>query len=127
MTVKTAAQLTRERVEFNGLDAIAEELVTQPLGTRYAVVAFDVKRVSDEIAEGGQKIPTVQFTHIEPVRGDLAERVREMLAERYQDRTGKSLDGDPTLLDGWTPGEPSDAELLAEARERREAQDGGES
>ncbi|MDG4791897.1 hypothetical protein O7626_39475 [Micromonospora sp. WMMD1102] len=122
MTVKTSAQLTRERREFSGLDSIADELVEQPRGTRYAVVAYDVKRVSDEIAEGGEKIPTVQFTHIEPVRGDLEATVKRILAERYKDRTGKDLDGDPALFD--VVPEAGAEELLAERAEAQAAQDG---
>ncbi|TDC35675.1 hypothetical protein E1211_15325 [Micromonospora sp. 15K316] len=124
MTVKISAQLTRERKEFNGLDRIERELVDQPRGVRYAVVAFEVKRVSDEIDEGVE-IPTIRLSHIEPVDGVQADRVRDMLAERYQDRTGKTLEGDPTLFDvvdgeREVP-EPSGAELLAEHREAREA------
>ena len=124
MAVKIAAQLTRANREFNGLDRIAQELVDQPHGTRYAVVAFEVKRVTDEVDEG-VKIPTAQIAHIEPVDADDL-RVREILAERYQDRTGKSLDGDPTLFDEVVDGdgqrqvpEAGADELLAEHREEQ--------
>lgn len=132
MAVKTSAQLTRENKEFNGLDRIADELIEQRHGVRYAVVAFKVKRVSDEVDEGIE-VPTVQFTHIEPVDGVQADRVRDILAERYKDRTGKSLDGDPTLFD-VAPGEGGGdgdgerrvpeagaAEIMAEREERKAA------
>ncbi|MEV4846117.1 hypothetical protein AB0K20_23230 [Micromonospora matsumotoense] len=132
MAVKMAAQLTRAQREFNGLDRIERELLDQRRGVRYAVVSFHVKRVSDEIDEGVE-IPTVQITHIEPVDGDDADRVREMLADRYKDRTGKSLDGDPTLFDvvpgdgdgqddeqGTVP-EPDADELMARRAERQAA------
>lgn len=123
MAVKMAAQLTRAQREFNGLDRIEQELIDQPRGTRYAVVAYTVKRVSDEIDEGVE-IPTVQIGHIEPVDGVQAERVRDILAERYQDRTGKSLEGDPTLFDVVDDGErqvpeAGADELLAEHREEQ--------
>lgn len=128
MAVKTSAQLTRDKREFNGLDRIADELIAQPRGVRYAVVAYTVKRVSDEVDEG-VKIPTVQIVHIEPLDAD-DERAREILAERYQDRTGKTLDGDPTLFD-VAPGEAEDGErevpeasaeeILAEREERKAA------
>jgi sirohydrochlorin ferrochelatase len=126
-----SAQLTRAQREFNGLDRIADQLIDQPRGTRYAVVAYEVKRVTDEIDEGVE-IPTVQISHIEPVDGVQAERVREILGERYQDRTGKSLEGDPTLFD-VAPGEsgpdsdaervpePSGDELMARRAERKAA------
>ncbi|QDY06138.1 hypothetical protein FJK98_02310 [Micromonospora sp. HM134] len=137
MAVKMAAQLTRAQREFNGLDRIERELLDQRRGTRYAVVAYHVKRVSDEIDEGVE-IPTVQITHIEPVEGSDADRVRELLADRYKDRTGKSLDGDPTLFDvvpgGGDEGqdeeqdgeqdgvpEPSGDELMARRDERNAA------
>lgn len=130
MAVKMSAQLTRAQREFNGLDRIADQLIDQPRGTRYAVVAYSVKRVTDEVDEGVE-IPTVQISHIEPVEGSDADRVREILADRYHDRTGKSLDGDPTLFDvapgddqgdddAGTP-EPSADELMARRAERKSA------
>lgn len=128
MAVKISAQLTRANREFNGLDRIEAELVDQPRGERYAVVRYGVKRVTGEIDEGVE-IPTVQINHIEPVEGTQADRVREILAERYQDRTGKSLEGDPTLFDVVDePGggerqvpEASADELMAERAERKAA------
>ena len=124
MAVKISAQLTRERKEFNGLDRIADELIDQPHGLRYATIAYTVKRVSDEVDEG-VKIPTVQIVQIEPAPKD-DDRDRELLAERYQDRTGKSLDGDPTLFDDVVDGggqrvvpEASADELMAERAERK--------
>lgn len=140
MAVKMSAQLTRAQREFNGLDRIADQLIDQPRGTRYAVVAYEVKRVTDEIDEGVE-IPTVQISHIEPVDGSDADRVRGILADRYHDRTGKSLDGDPTLFDvvpGDGQGDDADGppeaeadELMARRKERKEARlpafsDGGD-
>ncbi|MEV4197047.1 hypothetical protein [Micromonospora globbae] len=127
MAVKISAQLTRANREFNGLDRIETELVDQPRGERYAVVRYGVKRVTDEVDEGVE-IPTVQIHHIEPVDGMQADRVREILAERYKDRTGKSLEGDPTLFDvvdgdgqRQVP-EASADEILAERAERKAAE-----
>lgn len=131
MTVKISAQLGRAQREFNGLDRIVDELIAQRHGTRYAVVAYEVKRVTDEVDEG-VNIPTVQVSHIEPVTGGDADRVREILADRYHDRTGKTLDGDPTLFD-VVPGdgqgdgerqvpEASADEILAERAERKAAE-----
>ncbi|MFI6819755.1 hypothetical protein ACIBJE_02235 [Micromonospora sp. NPDC050187] len=128
MTVKISAQLTRERKEFNGLDRMHDELVDQPRGVRYAVVAYEVLRVAEEIPEG-VNIPTIRLSHIEPVDGSDADRVREILADRYHDRTGKSLEGDPKLFDvvpgdgqgdGGVP-EPSGDELMARRAERKAA------
>lgn len=127
MTVKMAAKLTRERQAYNGLDSIQGELITSPHGTRYAVVSFEVLRHQVEI-EDGETIPTVRITHIEPVRDGLADQVRGILAERYADRTGKSLDEerDPTLFDvagdgGREVPEASAEEILAEHEERKAA------
>lgn len=129
MAVKIAAQLTGNRKEFNGLNRIESELIEQRHGTRYAVVAYEVRRVSDEIDEGVE-IPTIRISHIEPVDGVQADRVRELLGERYKDRTGKSLEGDPALFD-VTDGprevpEASGEELLAEHREARAAEQAGQ-
>ncbi|QLQ37965.1 hypothetical protein [Micromonospora robiginosa] len=126
MAVKIAAQLTGANREFNGLNRIEHELVDQPRGTRYAVVAYEVKRVTDEVDEG-VKIPTATIAHIEPLDSD-DERARDLLAELYKDRTGKSLDGDPTLFDSVVPDgderevpEASADEILAERAERKTA------
>nr|MDT0658059.1 hypothetical protein [Micromonospora sp. DSM 115978] len=129
MTVKIAAKLTRERSSFNGLDRLQEELVDQPHGTRYAVVAYEVLRTTVEIEEG-ITVPTVQITHIEPVRDATADTVKEILAGAYKDRTGKALDEEPASLFDVVPGdgdervvpEPSGEELLAEHRERKAAE-----
>jgi hypothetical protein len=130
MTVRIAAKLTKERQSFNGLDAIQDELVDQPHGTRYAVVAYEVLRTTAEI-EDGETYPTIRLSHIEPVRDGHADRVKEILAERYKDRTGKSAEPDPTLFDvtdGDGPREVPEAsaeELLAEHREARAAEQAG--
>lgn len=125
MAVKISAQLTGERKEMNGLNRIEAELLAQRHGTRYAVIAFEVRRVSDEIDEGVE-IPTIRIAHIEPVSGPEADQVREMLASAYRDRTGKSLEGDPTLFDVTDDGprevpEADGAEILAERAERKAA------
>ncbi|MEV4271961.1 hypothetical protein [Micromonospora aurantiaca (nom. illeg.)] len=130
MAVKIAAQLTGANREFNGLNRIEHELVDRPRGTRYAVVAYEVKRVTDEVDEG-VKIPTATIAHIEPLDSD-DERARDLLAELYKDRTGKSLDGDPTLFDSVVPGGEADGErevpeasadeLMAERAERKAAE-----
>ncbi|WFE41926.1 hypothetical protein [Micromonospora sp. WMMD998] len=145
MAVKLSAQLTGENRELNGLNLIEQTLIDQPRGERYAVVRYAVKRVSDEIDEGVH-VATAKIVHIEPVDGAVADRVRDILAERYKDRTGKSLDGDPTLFDSVVPGgeqddeqddgerevpEASAEELMAERDERKAAglpafSDGGE-
>ncbi|MER7164522.1 hypothetical protein ABT336_00365 [Micromonospora sp. NPDC000207] len=126
VAVKIAAQLTRANREFNGLDRIEEQLIAQPRGTRYALIAYDIKRVSDEVTEG-VKIPTAEIIHIEPVEGERADQVRQMLAEEYEDRTGKSLEGDPTLFDVAPDDErqvpeASADELMAERAEAKAAE-----
>ncbi|SCL32142.1 hypothetical protein GA0070616_4395 [Micromonospora nigra] len=129
MAVKISAQLTGTNREWNGLNRIEEQLVDQPRGDRYAVVRYGVKRVADEISEG-VKIPTAEIVHIEPVEGELADRVREILAQEYEDRTGKSIEPEPTLFDvapggeggngGGVPEESAD-ELMARRAERKAA------
>lgn len=125
MAVKLSAQLTGAQRELNGLNLIEQALIDQPRGERYAVVRYGVKRVSDEI-DDGVHVATAKIVHIEPVDGVLADQVRNILAERYQDRTGKSLDGDPTLFDGVADDGPREVpeagadEILAEHRENKE-------
>lgn len=130
MAVKLSAQLTGENRELNGLNHIEQELIERPRGERFAVVRYGVRRVSDEIDEGVH-VATAKIVHIEPVDGSDADRVREILADRYHDRTGKSLDGDPTLFD-VVPGDGQDDdadgppeaeadELMARRAERQAA------
>lgn len=129
MAVKISAQLTGEQKEFNGLNRIEAELLQQRHGTRYAVIAFEVRRVSDEIDEG-VSIPTIRISHIEPVAGAQADQVQRMLGDAYKDRTGKDLGGDPTLFDditgdGQEVPEASGEELMAERAERKAAEASG--
>lgn len=126
MTVKVSAKLTREEQDRNGLDRLRAELVDQPHGRRYAVIAFEVLRVTKEVADG-EEIPTVRLVHIEPLADSQADAAKVLLEEAYAERTGKNPQQE---FDFGVPGPDgervvppaSGEEILAEREERLNAE-----
>lgn len=88
--VKTSASFTKATQPYNGLtaDQLVNELIDQPHGRRYAVVAFEVLRITEEIEEG-TKVPTVKFVQIEPLEGEAADVAKRLMEEAYNTRTGR--------------------------------------
>lgn len=102
MSVKIKASITKEDRPFNGLNAIAEQLVADPKQGHY-VVAY-IKPVNYEVdAEDGTETPKVRFVRIEPCADDDAKTVQEILERLYTDRTGGG--SQDTLFDEGNRGE----------------------
>lgn len=123
--VKIAAQFTQDRKPYNGLseDKHVAALIEEPQERRYALVAYDVRRITEEI-EDGTEIPTVNFVQIEPVDGELAGRVKADMERLYQARTGRDDEPQPSLFDGDGERVVPDAsgeEILAERAEANAA------
>jgi hypothetical protein len=125
--VKLAAQFTKATQPYNGLteDKHVAELIDEPHGRRYALIAYDVLRVSDEIKDGTQ-VPTVDLVWIEPVSGKEADDQAARMKELFKERNGReeSEEPDPTLFDGVP--EASGEEIVAELDERRAEREQGE-
>jgi hypothetical protein len=87
VTVKIAGQFTKETRDRNGLTPIADKIVADHHDwSCYGIVRLEGARLSEERRDGWVKHPTVAICHIEPVDGDDAAVIEEMLARRYQAR-----------------------------------------
>jgi hypothetical protein len=129
--VKLAAKFTKDQQPYNGLtdDKHVAELIDQPHERRYALVAYDVRRITEEI-EDGTEVPTVNLVHIEPLTGERAVKAKAEMKEMFHERTGRSDEPDPGLFETDVDGnpvvpEPDGEELLAEHREAKAAEAGG--
>lgn len=86
MTVKLLGQLPKS---YNGIDPIAEALLTEPKKLRVAIIFFDCPRiVEDTYAAIDSKEPIIRIKRIESIMGDDEEIVKEMLLRTYETRVG---------------------------------------
>jgi len=101
--VNLSGSFKRDERPFNGIEAIAEELLDEKLGHEsYFVVAEIKPHTYVYHADDGSKIPTVRFTHIEVVHTDDDEKaVKALLNRYYTERTGGEMPA--TLFDDQDP------------------------
>jgi hypothetical protein len=109
-TVKLAAKLADDKQDRNGLEAIADDILADHTGRWIVAAIIEPVRITEEIAKGGVKTPTVRVVHIEPMLGDNTEAVRALINGAYESRTGRT----PLPLDelATAAGDGKDAELL---------------
>jgi hypothetical protein len=121
--VNIAATFKKAERPMNGLEAIVDKLVDERLmHAEYVVVATVRPKFAKIDAEDGSRTPTVKFDHIEVLEDDAADDARKLLAERYEERTGRGEQPPMDFgVDGGVP-EASGEEILAERREAREAE-----
>lgn len=102
MTVNIAATFKRDERENNGLTAIADQLIEEPL-TRHVVVGLiETKRVTKDVADDTET-PTIKFVMLEPLDGAPAKTAQDLLNAARMARLGRGTD--PTLLDSVGPEE----------------------
>jgi hypothetical protein len=91
MSVKIAAQFTKERRGDNGLDAIVGDLIKEPGERRFLIAEYHCPRASEEFDEGGVRVPTVALDRIEPVLDaeDVAT-VEAILKKAYAARSSEA-------------------------------------
>lgn len=89
MTVNIAGTFKKDERELNGLEAIAEDLIGNPLERRVVAALVETKRVVEDFADGGSKRVVTSIVHIEPLTGDAATDARKYLDEAYRARTGR--------------------------------------
>ncbi len=90
MTVKLAAKLADDKKDLNGLTAILDDILANHTGRWVVAAIVEPVRITDEVAKGGLKIPTVGVVHIEAMLGDNTAVVRELIEKTYQARTGRT-------------------------------------
>lgn len=105
--VKLSTQLPGDP-ETNGVDALVDALVSDPRTIRYAVVWFDVSKVT-EVTDTDENVPTIRVRRIEPigVASHVAPEIAEVVAVAVEERTGRRAipfeivevgEGDPDQL-----------------------------
>lgn len=88
----------------NGLDAITQDLLNDPLAERIVVGIVYCPKANDDFVNG-RHIPYVQFRAIEPITQTTdAKAVRDILETAYMQRTGQ----DSLTLDSLEPDGDSD-------------------
>ncbi len=77
--------------ETNGVDAMADQLVADPSAIRYAVVWFDISKITDE-TDTGNMIPTLRVRRLEPMglATDVPPALAQLVADAFQARTGRA-------------------------------------
>jgi hypothetical protein len=90
VTVKLAAKLADDKKDLNGLTAILDDILANHTGRWVVAAIVEPVRITDEVAKGGLKIPTVGVVHIEAMLGDNTAVVRELIEKTYQARTGRT-------------------------------------
>lgn len=90
MTVKIAGSLPKGDENGVGATNLLAELIHHPMRVHVAVVLFDTAKITRNI-DTGDVIPTIAIRAIEAVPADTAEavRLRTMLRDAYEQRTGK--------------------------------------
>jgi len=99
-----------ERI-FNGLEAIAKELIEHPLTRHLVVGVIETSGINKTAASNWAETATVRFPAIEVVTGDAAITVRGILEAAYAERTGRSAPPD-TLFSAPGVDEPDAAKVL---------------
>lgn len=107
MTVLIKGTFKRDEREFNGLEAIHEELCEKMLDRHVIVAVIETHKVTKDSA--GTVTPTVRLLQIEPLDGEAADQARELLDKAYAGRTG-APPPPPSLFDHF----PADREDHAE-------------
>jgi hypothetical protein len=101
VAVNVSAKFKRDDQILNGLTAIEEALVGDPLRRHYIIAEIGPKFGKIDYEEGGVTTPTVKLYRVEPVEGDAAETAKTLLLEAYAKRTGNRAELQGELpLDG---------------------------
>lgn len=132
MAVNVQATFKKESRDLDGLGAISDQLVGDPLRRRLIIAEVEVTRITKDIREGGIETPTVRWTSVEVMHGDDELDARRMRDKAYSERTGQASPP-PTLFDppadddrpwpGDHPDQPQDPEsadgTIRQGRNRR--------
>jgi hypothetical protein len=73
--------------DANGLQPIANALLDEPRELRYAVIAYDVARLIDDL-DAGTDTAVVRIQRIEPLNDDDSDTARKLLDQAAQTRSG---------------------------------------
>jgi hypothetical protein len=109
MAVNVSATFRKDEREFNGLEAIRQELIDQPLVRHLVVAEVETIRLTTDVRDGGVITPTIKLVTVEPLEGDAAREAKKLLDEAYHLRTGQTAPP-PTLFGDGVDVEMDDGE-----------------
>jgi hypothetical protein len=99
--VNVSAKFRKDDEIYNGLAAIEQALVTDPLRRHWIIAEVGRKFLKIDDEEGGVSTPTIKLCRVETVDGETAETVKTILLEAYAKRTGNRAELQGELpLDG---------------------------
>lgn len=99
MAVNVSAQFTKDERENDGLRAIEEVLVKDPLRRHVVVAVIETSAVTTSYRKGGVVTPTVRLVNVEVMDGDRAVAARELLDTVYRQRTGRDENPQSSLFE----------------------------
>lgn len=132
MSVKIKGTFKKDTKEYDGLGAISDQLVANPLERVLVIAELEVETYETDVKGGGTKTPKMAYTSMEVMTGDDAITARKLRDAAYHERTGQTAPP-PTLFDpdehqgpGLSPAQRDEiaAEDRAEAAARGGAGDG---
>lgn len=82
MPIKIAGSFKKDERSLNGLHAIEDELIHKPHEEHYIIAKIRVKRITDEVEDGGTLTPTVKLQHIEVMIAQEDEDAARVIFER---------------------------------------------
>jgi len=109
MAATLQATFSKDKKELDGLGAISDDLVADPLTRRVIIGIVEVTHIDTDILNGGIKTPRVRLVNVEVmgIDGGDADTAREMMGAAYTERTGQTAPP-PTLFDAGVPGGDDD-------------------
>lgn len=79
MSVEIKASFTKDTKIYNGLNAIADDLIDKPLEEHYVIAKVRCSRTNIDHLKGGVHTPQVEFHHIEVMLSDKEEQAAKKL------------------------------------------------
>lgn len=104
MATNIKAKFKKDETDNDGLFGATGEFVDKPYERRLVVGIVRPVRIVRDL-DDGTETPTVQFDHVEVLEGDDAKEALELLAHKFEQRTGRPMPP-MTLFDNT--GEPED-------------------
>jgi hypothetical protein len=105
--VNIQAKFKKDNAHFDGLAAISEDIVKDPMAPRVIVGVLVCTRINHDVQDGTDT-PTLKLTAVEVGTDKDALVITSMLERLYAQRTGRT-DHQPTLFEPDDPAAPDEA------------------
>jgi len=103
MAVRIKGTFRKDTKEYDGLGAISEEIVANPLQRVTVIAELEVDKFETDVKGGGIRTPKMEYVSMEVMRGDDLVVARKLRDAAYHERTGQTAPP-PTLFDEGLPG-----------------------